>query len=176
MKTAERLRARELRSERGLSIKQIARTLGVAQSSVSVWVRDIELSLAQRQALAARNPALNPTFEGSRARARRALAQRLDYQAEGRALVSQRGSDFVAGCMLFCAEGSRDRNAVRFTNSDPEMMVFFTAFLRRHFGVTDDMVTVWCNLFADHRERQHEIEQFGSTYFTYRRARSESRR
>jgi predicted transcriptional regulator len=36
MKTAERLCARELRSERGLSIKQIARTLGVAQSSVSV--------------------------------------------------------------------------------------------------------------------------------------------
>jgi transposase-like protein len=107
MKTAERLRARELRSERGLSIKQIARTLGVAQSSVSVWVRDIELSLAQRQALAARNPALNPTFEGGRARARRALAQRLDHQAEGRALVSQRGSDFAAGYRRARSESRR---------------------------------------------------------------------
>jgi hypothetical protein len=36
------------------------------------------------------------------------------------------------------------------TNSDPEVLRFFLAFLRRHFGVADDEVAVSCNLFADH--------------------------
>jgi transposase len=106
MKTEERLRARELRQGRGMSIKEIARFLAVSQSSVSAWVRDIELALEQREALASRNPALNPDFSASKARAREALAVRLGYQSEGRVMARRRDPGFVAGCMLFWAEGS----------------------------------------------------------------------
>lgn len=160
MKTEERLRARELRAARGLSIREIASILDVSRGTVSVWVRDIELTSAQRETLAARNPALNPSFNGSEIRARRALDARLEYQAEGRAFARRRDPEFAAGCMLFWAEGSRERNAVKFTNSDPEMMAFFMRFLRHHFAVTDDMVAVWCNLFADHSASREEIELF----------------
>jgi transposase-like protein len=160
MKTAERARAVELRRAQGLSIREIASLLQVSRNSVSRWVRDVELTLAQREALASRNPALNPEFNASRDRARRALAERLRYQAEGRALARRGDAEFTSGCMLFWAEGSRLRNAVKFTNSDPEMMSFFMRFLRSQFGVTDDMVSVWCNLFADHAARCEEVEQF----------------
>jgi AcrR family transcriptional regulator len=160
MKTAEREMARVLRAERGLSLREIASLLGVSKGSVSVWVRDIALTLVQRQAIAARNPALDPNFNGSKTQARRALARRLAYQAEGRAIARQRNPGFAAGCMLFWAEGSRDQNAVKFTNSDAEMMAFFVRFLRDHFAVTDDMVSVWCNLFADHQASLQRIEQF----------------
>ena len=47
MKTAEREWARDLRRHRAMSVKEIARTVGVAPSSVSVWVRDIALSADQ---------------------------------------------------------------------------------------------------------------------------------
>lgn len=40
--------ARALRREHGLSVKRLARILGVSQSSVSLWVRDIELTEKQR--------------------------------------------------------------------------------------------------------------------------------
>jgi hypothetical protein len=33
--------------------------------------------------------------------------------------------------MLFWAEGSRERNAVIFTNSDPALVSYFARFLRR---------------------------------------------
>jgi hypothetical protein len=66
----------------------------------------------------------------------------------------------VAGCMLYWAEGSRSRNQIRFTNSDPEMVRFFSTFLRRYFHLRDGDIRVTCNLFADHVERQREIEQF----------------
>jgi transposase len=44
MKTVERDLARELRRVEGLPIKEIARRLVVSTSSVSYWVRDVELT------------------------------------------------------------------------------------------------------------------------------------
>ncbi len=62
--------------------------------------------------------------------------------------------------MLFWAEGSRNRNAVRLTNSDPDLLAYFVSFLRAHFGVPNERLAVYCNLFADHEDRQAEIETF----------------
>jgi len=40
------------------------------------------------------------------------------------------------------------------------MAWYFVQFLRTHFAVPDKAFRLDCNLFADHVERQHEIEQF----------------
>ena len=40
------------------------------------------------------------------------------------------------------------------------MIGFFARFLRRHFVVPDDRFRVWCNLFADHQDRQAAVEDF----------------
>jgi hypothetical protein len=40
------------------------------------------------------------------------------------------------------------------------MVRFFVSFLRTHFAIRDDEIRITCNLFADHLERQKEIEQF----------------
>lgn len=66
----------------------------------------------------------------------------------------------AAGCMLFWAEGSRSRNAVVFTNSDPFMVRAFVDFLCTCYQLPTDAFRVECNLFADHLERQHTIERF----------------
>ena len=62
--------------------------------------------------------------------------------------------------MLYWAEGSKSRNAVQFVNSDPAMVAFFGKFLRDFYEVQDDAFRIDCNLFADHLDRQQEIEQF----------------
>ena len=62
--------------------------------------------------------------------------------------------------MLYWAEGGRSRNDVRFTNSDPEMVRLFVSFLRQSMGVLPQNILITCNLFADHEQRQREIEQF----------------
>lgn len=66
---------------------------------------------------------------------------------------------FVTGCMPYWAEGAKGRNQVKFANSDPEMVRLFVRFLRTYWNV-DDTIRVTCNLFADHLERQREIEDF----------------
>jgi transcriptional regulator with XRE-family HTH domain len=154
MKTAERSHACRLRREQGLSVKELARLLRVSPSSVSLWVRDIELTEEQRKELQSRSSrAATASIVAS------ALSRRVEAQGRGRRKAKLEDPLHIAGCMLFWAEGSRNRNVVEFVNSDPAMVVFFGRFLRVCFDVPDAKMRIKCNLFADHLERQHEVEQ-----------------
>jgi hypothetical protein len=62
--------------------------------------------------------------------------------------------------MLYWAEGDKGRNQARLSNSDPDLLRFFVEFLRCYFDVEDDDIRVTCHLFADHVEKQRDIEAF----------------
>ena len=102
-----RERARALRGE-GCSLKQIATALGVATSSVSVWVRDlpVPVGLADGAARAA-------VMRG--ARWQRANAEReRERQAVKTAAAEEVGSLtdrelLLLGAVLYWAEGSKDK-------------------------------------------------------------------
>lgn len=66
----------------------------------------------------------------------------------------------VAGCVLFWAEGWKHRNGAFVTNSDPELIRLWGRFLRALLRVDESRLRITCNLFADHVERQREIEDF----------------
>ena len=139
MKTLERRQARELRAQ-GWSVKEIEQALGVARSSVSRWVRTVELGDDQLRALAERGRL------GAHAAAQRKAAaareRRRRFQEDGRRLTRERGASHAAGCMLFWAEGSKERNALKIVNSDPELLVTFVRFLREHFAVPNERIKV----------------------------------
>jgi hypothetical protein len=137
-------------------VREIADLVGVSRASVSAWVRDIELTAEQHAILRARNPAYNGQRIGQAVRAARAREERRAWQGEGRAFA-QRGDAFHAAGW---AEGAKCRNQIRLSNADPEIVRFFVRFLRTYFHVPDDAIRVTCNLFADHIERQHAVEQF----------------
>jgi transcriptional regulator with XRE-family HTH domain len=157
VKTDEQRRARELRAL-GWSVREIEAELGVARSSVSGWVRDVELDLAARARLVER-ARLGPLNSARRSRDR-SRERRLDYQDQGRDLIRRRGASYIAGCMLFWAEGDKARNDVRMSNSDPDLLRTFADFLREHFDVRDEDFRVYCHLFADHLDAKSRIEQF----------------
>jgi hypothetical protein len=159
MKTNERELARALRAE-GRSIREITRLVGVSKSSVSLWVRDIELTSEQHDALRERNIIYDRQRLGNKIWSARCRERRVAWQTEGRMLARRGPAEFAAGCMLYWAEGSKTRNVAQMTNSDPEVLRFFARFLRRYFAVTDEQFALTCNLFADHLARQREVEQF----------------
>ncbi len=160
VKTRERERARDLRRLEGRSIKDIARRLNVSQSSVSLWVRDIELTPAQHEILRMQNPTYNQLLSGRGIAAANRRRERLAAQEDGRRLAQCADSLHVAGCMLYWAEGSKKRNQLSFSNSDPAMIRFFLRFLRAYFDLRDEDIRITCHLYADHQERQSEIERF----------------
>lgn len=132
-KVVEQERARDLRAE-AWTLQEIATELGVAKSSVSLWVRDVEFTPKPRE---------NANY-GGRRRGPNVLARRREEEVrrlaeEGRARVG-RLSDrdlFIAGIALYAGEGSKTDGEVRFANSDPRMIVLFLAWLRRFFAVDE---------------------------------------
>jgi predicted transcriptional regulator len=100
MKNIEQCKAKELRSQ-GMSIKTIAKELGVSAGSVSVWVRDIELSPEQIETLKSQNAIYDNQHKGAKARQLQARQQRLRYQEEGRIKAREKDPLHMAGCMLY---------------------------------------------------------------------------
>ena len=158
MKVAEREKARRIRSERGASIGEIAEELGVARSSVSVWVRGVELTSEQHAALAARNPALNGQRKGQEVIAVRARAQRRAWQQAGRTRAGEHDPLHLAGCMLYWAEGTKHRHRLCFVNSELPMMRLFLRFVRECYSVPDDLLRFSVNCYLGNDLTLEEIE------------------
>jgi hypothetical protein len=160
-KPLERADARRLRRQ-GMSIKRIAKLVEVSPSSVFVWTRDIELT-AEQHAVNLRGPRgpLNPETLRKRAAAwsERCRQRRAEFQAEGRARVREADSLYLAGCLLYWAEGTKNRNTVRFSNSDPHMMRLFRRFLTKTLGVKDEDFRLSLNVYTGNGLSVAEIEQ-----------------
>jgi len=99
MKTVEREQARLMRRNEGRSIKEIARLLGVSTSSVSHWVRDVELTQEQHDALQARNRLHERQRLARAAMSEKARRLRRQAQDEGRRRATQGDCLYNAGCM-----------------------------------------------------------------------------
>jgi hypothetical protein len=150
----EHERARQLRYL-GCAVREIAQYLGVSQSSVSVWTRDIELLPRHRKrnldrAARGRQPGW---IEHNRARRR-------TFQQEGRERARQGDPLHASGCMLYWAEGAKHRNTVTFCNSDPAMVEFFARFVRECFGLGPDDFRFKVNVYLGNDLTIDEIEKF----------------
>jgi transcriptional regulator with XRE-family HTH domain len=159
-KPQERAAARRLRREEGIPIRTIAARLGVSPSSVLEWTRDIELTLEQREAIRNSDAARHARAAGNRAMRSQARARRLAAQEHGRHLARQQEPLHVAGCMLYWAEGSKRRNDVEFTNSDPDLMRTFVEFLARCYGIAPEQLRLTLNVHLGNGLRLSEIEDW----------------
>jgi hypothetical protein len=119
-----REKARELRSERRLSIVEIAERLGLPKTTIFHWVRDIPLGRPRRE----------NTHPGARGMQRKFRALREEAYEEGRESFQALSAsdptfrDFV--CMYIGEGCKRDRNRVSIGNSNPRVVVLATRWLR----------------------------------------------
>ena len=65
----------------------------------------------------------------------------------------------MAGCMLYWAEGSKQRNRLTFANTDLEMICFFARFLREKLGVRPDEFRIRLNVYTNNGMPLKEIER-----------------
>jgi hypothetical protein len=150
---SHRERARELRRE-GHSLNAIAREVGIAKSTASLWVCDIPLTPEQRGRLYALS---DRQRAGNLARSRLARVARDDAQELGRMIARIDDPLHQAGCMLYWAEGSKSRNSIAFVNSDDAMMRFFLRFLWL-LDVPDERIRLSVNVHLGNGLTLEEIE------------------
>lgn len=131
MKRQERDAARELRKT-GMSLNDIVRTLGVSKASVSVWVRDIQLSENQRSKLTIRGFSVDAIEKRRTNRIANTLARHrivIDRAKEDIDTLSEHEL-LLVGAALYWGEGNKsNKGAAGVANSDPYvirlMMRFF---------------------------------------------------
>jgi hypothetical protein len=154
-KLREREEARRLRAE-GHTLLDIAERLGVAKSSVSVWVRDVEFEpRPRRRSLRGRRPPPNKLARRKRAEIDRLLT-------EGRERIGRLSErDFlIAGVALYAGEGAKTDGAVGFANTDPRFISFFCAWLRHFFDVEESRLRL--RLYLHEELDIHEATTFWS--------------
>lgn len=62
--------------------------------------------------------------------------------------------------MLYWAEGAKSRNTIRFTNSDPQMVLFFRRFLTEALAVECDKIVMTLNVYTNNGMTIEEIERY----------------
>ncbi len=133
MKSKERLVARMLREE-GFSINEIIQKTGFTKGSVSLWVRNIVLTLEQKKRLFEKGHGLEAVEKRRETRLANEKAKRqiiIDDAKKRISHISQREL-WLIGAMLYWAEGGKTRNGqVRFSNGDPEMIKIIMRFFRK---------------------------------------------
>lgn len=160
-KIEQKQECQKLRKEQGLSVKQIAKQVGVSQSSVSLWTRDIQLSEAQQKSLNSNNPLLNRYLyrdKQANSIAKTWRERRTEFQNIGKKKAQQKSWLHTVGCMLYWAEGSKDKNCIKFSNSDFSMMKLFLRFLREEMKVEEDQIIFTSNVHLNNNLTLEEIE------------------
>ncbi|HYJ71182.1 MAG TPA: hypothetical protein VE265_01760 [Actinomycetota bacterium] len=134
-KLAERQQARQLRRT-GLPLSEIALRVGVSKSSVSLWVRDVEFE--------PRPPVTRGRRRVPNALQRRKQAEIDRLVEEGRSRIGRLSERefLVAGVALYAGEGAKRDGAVKFANTDPRMIAFYCAWLRRFFEIDEARLRV----------------------------------
>lgn len=141
-----------------MPMKQVAARLGVSVGSVHLWTRDIVLA-PEHHARNLRGPQ-RPEHIAKRVASLREVhrRRRVRYQEHGRERARQGDALHQAGCMLYWAEGSKNRNSVSFANSDVEMVRFFCRFLRTAFDLSSEDLTIRINAYTGNGMTLAQIE------------------
>ncbi|MEM9336357.1 MAG: helix-turn-helix domain-containing protein [Patescibacteria group bacterium] len=166
MKKAERKKALQLRAK-GKSLNEIARVLSVSKSTASVWCKDIKISGAAKKRLAAR------TKQKSVAGLERYLAERkkqkekdiiknIEQGMRQLGVLSERDV-YCIGLGLYWGEGyKKGSQEFGFTNSDPQMIIFYLHWLESVFGVSRDKLILRVSINQLHSYREKDVLRFWS--------------
>jgi hypothetical protein len=133
-KVREQEQARALRAENH-TLADIAETLGVSKSSVSIWVRDVPFTPTLKLRGPHRRP--HPAHE-----AKLRQIEELDREGVDRIGAISEREFLVAGVALYAGEGAKGDGAVQFANTDAAMIRLFCAWLRHFFEVDESRLRV----------------------------------
>lgn len=135
MDFSKKILAIQLRKE-GKSYSEIKSIIDASKSTLSNWLKDIELTRKQKLRLSK----LQATaYLGAKKIQAKSLAhhKEIKEKAEQDFAKLVKNQFFVAGLMLYWAEGSKNVGSVQFSNSDPEMIRLMMKWFRKFCNVPE---------------------------------------
>jgi predicted transcriptional regulator len=139
MKSFEQYKAKNMRRQ-GHSLNEITDALGVAKSSVSMWVRNIQLTKRQEKRLSTKGHSLGVIERRRKTRLANEHRRRqviIDQAATDIGKVSKENLLFF-GIAAYWGEGRKSsRGSVEFSNSDPYFVEVMMRFFKEVCRVPD---------------------------------------
>lgn len=130
MKLQDRLRAIDLRKS-GNSYRDILKVVDVSKSTLSIWLRDIELTPEQKIKLITGQDIGRMKASKNRQRARIEKTERIIAEAKKELSRLSSRPLFLPGLMLYWAEGAKHNGEhVQLVNSDPAMIQLMMRWFR----------------------------------------------
>lgn len=146
-------KARLLRS-RGLSYKEIKCQIPVAKSTISLWCRDVHLTKEQLCRLWEKR---DTSLKGIKAIQKMFWQRRCDAFMRG---VARGGKNvkanerFIAGLMLYWAEGNKSTHSAAVANSDPRVIRFMARWFKEFFQVANHEFSIYLHLHTGQNENK----------------------
>ena len=156
----------ELR-KRGFSYAEILRKVPVAKSTLSLWLRDGQLSRIQQQRLTDKRRAGQLCGAQTRRRQRVERTETIVRNAQKDIEALTKREKLLIGAMLYWAEGSKEKEGnwgvgVHFSNSDHRMVRVFQKWLIEVLEVQNSDIRYEIYVHDNHAYRLSEIRKFWS--------------
>jgi len=163
-KSAEKAKAVKLRKQ-GKTYNEIITEVGVAKSTLSLWLREVGLSRTQQQKLTKRKVAAQKL--GAEKRRSQRIAETEIINDECRYDI-QNLTDrelFLMGVVLYWAEGAKPKDnnpsaMIDFANSDPAMLKLFVKWLIKFGNVKKSDINLRLHLHYLYKRREVELKKY----------------
>lgn len=178
MKLKEKEAAIRLR-KKGKTFNEITAELKVAKSSVSLWVRNIDLPIKAQERIASLQTAGQKAAQKSKTETTKRNLLRIRQESIDiiKDISLDKSMALITCSLLYWCEGSKSHNdtTFTFTNSDPVLVQAFVALMRRAFVLDERKFRVRMHLHEYHSEQLQQkfwskitgipSQQFRKTYW-----------
>lgn len=150
MKYKEKIKAITLR-ERGLSYKEILKKISVSKSTLSIWLREIELTAKQKNLLLDKMARVRYEIAKRKVAHRISKTEKIVGKSEKEVRMLKSNPLFFTGTALYWAEGTKHLGeAVKFSNSDEKMIILMMRWFREVCEVPEAKFRIHIHMHSLH--------------------------
>lgn len=165
-KLSEKNKAIKLRKS-GATYSEVLKEVSVAKSTLSLWLRDVGMSKAQKQIFTEKRRLAQLKGAKARKTQRIELSEKIFSQSEKEVGTITPREFWLIGVMLYWGEGSKEKEArpgsgMDFTNSDPYMLKLFVCWLFKIFKLTGDNLVFEIYIHKIYMGRIDQIKKYWS--------------
>lgn len=149
----------------GLSYAEILREVKVAKSTLSLWLRDVNLSEKQSQKLTEKK--IKSARRGGEKRHLQKIEKikRINDESKKDVTKISKRELWLMGVMLYWAEGTKEKEwrpgtGIQFSNSDPFMIKIFIEWLRKVFDASNDDIGFEIYIHENEKGRTDNVSEF----------------
>lgn len=170
MKSILKKKAVKLR-RKGLSYSEILKQIPVAKSTLSLWLRSVNLSTEQTQRLTEKK--LLAIQKGSQSRRAwrvtktKFIKEQAHLEIKNKIRKIDNRDLLLMGIMLYWAEGAKDKEynpgqSVIFSNSDPQMIKLFLRWINNCLQITNENIKFSIYIHENHKHVIENVKAFWS--------------